>query len=153
MWGFAKKMRQSAVSRNFFYICKSLVGIKMHFSSHIRLFLARFFLILLSAIIVSGLLFIHKHTTRDGQIVIHIHPYDFTSSSSDNDHHRSDDEIYHLNIVFQGNYLITGAMEVELPGVLELRGEDLIYTEFYGAPVCTSLPYLRGPPPADTFRV
>lgn len=122
-------------------------------TDHIRLILARFFLVLLSAIIVSGVLFIHKHTTRDGQIIIHIHPYDFTDADSTTDHHQTEGEIYHLDIIFSGNYIGSAPAEVQMPGVIPLRGEDQVYAESDDSRDCHALPDLRGPPVASGLSV
>lgn len=54
-------------------------------------------------IVISGVVFMHKEVTSTGEIVTHIHPYDFTKKSQKS-HHKSDAEIQYLNIVFQGTF-------------------------------------------------
>lgn len=56
------------------------------------------------AIITSGVVFMHKEVTSTGEIVTHIHPYDFTQKGEPQ-HHHSDDEIQFLNVVFAGVFV------------------------------------------------
>lgn len=56
----------------------------------------------MSVIVISGIVFMHKEVTSDGQIITHVHPYDFTKKKSK--HHKSDAEIRYLDVVFQGTF-------------------------------------------------
>ena len=42
------------------------------------------------AIITSGVVFMHKEVTSTGEIVTHIHPYDFTQKGEPQHHHSYD---------------------------------------------------------------
>lgn len=98
-------------------------------------------------IIISGVVFMHKEVTSTGEIITHIHPYNFTKKKSQQEHHKSDDEIQYLNVVFQGAYVNTDIVVFEFA---------LSPLEFYvGYPQLTphlrstellDAYYLRGPP-------
>lgn len=112
---------------------------------NIRSFLALFQAGLLCLIMVSGMVFMHKHQTQDGRIVIHIHPYDL-SADADKPHHNSDDEIHLLDVVFQGVYLATATIPVDFQLLEQFR---FSYQEKATNPIFDSLAdyrYLRGPP-------
>jgi len=57
----------------------------------------------MSLIVISGIVFMHKEVTSDGQFITHVHPYDFTKKKNGS-HHKSDAEIRYLDIVFQGSF-------------------------------------------------
>ncbi|HMR18157.1 MAG TPA: hypothetical protein PKA53_02560 [Sphingobacterium sp.] len=110
-----------------------------------RRFIASSLAAWMSLIIISGVVFIHKEVTSTGEIVIHVHPYDFTDKSHKH-HHHSDAEIQYLNVLFHGSYIETSITAFEVP----------IFQEF---PYCFYIPYdystqshnpdhyyLRGPP-------
>ncbi|KGE15180.1 hypothetical protein [Sphingobacterium deserti] len=56
------------------------------------------------AIIISGVVFMHKEVTSTSEIITHVHPYDFTKKGEPH-HHDSDAEIQYLNVVFAGAFL------------------------------------------------
>ena len=97
------------------------------------------------AIITSGVVFMHKEVTSTGEIVTHIHPYDFTKKVEPH-HHHSDDEIQFLNVVFAGVFVANDLQVFELsvtPGMLRIH-----YAELVEAAASTLLFHydLRGPP-------
>lgn len=55
-------------------------------------------LALMSLIIISGVIFMHKEVKSTGEIVMHNHPYDFTSDQPRPQ--ETDDQIDFLNIVY-----------------------------------------------------
>lgn len=57
----------------------------------------------MSLIVVSGIVFMHKEVTSDGEIITHIHPYDFTKKKN-KPQHKSDAEIGYLDVIFQGTF-------------------------------------------------
>ncbi|MGV3762954.1 hypothetical protein [Parapedobacter sp.] len=63
--------------------------------------------VLFCLIVASGTVFMHKHKTRDGRIVIHTHPYNLKTDPATNPHHQSETEIYLLDALFQGRFLQT----------------------------------------------
>lgn len=85
------------------------------FGKAIRKLLAYIQLVLLISIVSSGMLFLHKHTTSSGQIVVHIHPYDLSTDPDTNKHHHSDNEIHFLDVVFHGSYLQTDFVLLDGP--------------------------------------
>jgi len=97
------------------------------------------------AIITSGVVFMHKEVTSTGEIVTHIHPYDFTKKGKPH-HHHSDDEIQFLNVVFAGVFVADDFPAFELsvtPILLCIHYAEL--TEH--APATLLFHYnLRGPP-------
>lgn len=95
-------------------------------------------------IIVSGIVFIHKEVTSTGEIVIHVHPYDFTDKTKH--HHDSDAEIQFLNVLFHGSFIESDFFAFETPIFTEFASEtQSLYRE---AHVTYTLQhyYLRGPP-------
>lgn len=65
-------------------------------------------------IIVSGVVFMHKEVTSSGEIITHVHPYDFTKKGTSH-HHESDGEIQYLNVVFAGNFLLSEMFIFQTP--------------------------------------
>lgn len=97
------------------------------------------------AIITSGIVFMHKEVTSTGEIVTHIHPYDFTKKGKPH-HHHSDDEIQYLNVVYAGVFISTDLQAFEFsitPVPLRIHYAELVETAAY-----TLLFHydLRGPP-------
>jgi len=96
-------------------------------------------------IIISGIVFIHKEVTSTGEVIIHIHLYDFTQKNKKH-HHKSDSEIQYLNVVFTGTYLATANFVFEqAPTPFEYHidyAELLVSYTFRKA----FHPNLRGPP-------
>lgn len=65
-------------------------------------------------IVISGVVFMHKEVTSTGEIITHIHPYDFTKGKTPH-HHESDAEIQYLNVVFNGTYIQSDFVIFEMP--------------------------------------
>lgn len=96
-------------------------------------------------IIISGVVFMHKEVTSTGEIITHVHPYDFTKKSEPH-HHHSDDEIQYLNVVFAGAFLAPALLVFEMaisPLILRIR-----YAEIHEKVAATAIfhYHLRGPP-------
>ncbi|MCS3553194.1 MULTISPECIES: hypothetical protein [unclassified Sphingobacterium] len=111
---------------------------------HIRKILASMQLALISLIIISGVIFMHKEVKSNGEIVMHNHPYDFT-----NDQPRpqeSDDQIDFLNVVYNQNFVQSEFIVFEQP----IRTIVHIYSYQVYTPVVTNRvvdhAFLRGPP-------
>ncbi|SEK18693.1 hypothetical protein [Parapedobacter koreensis] len=115
-------------------------------NSTIRSRLARFQAILFCLLVASGTVFMHKHKTADGRIIIHTHPYNLKKDPDTNRHHQSDTEIHLLDIAFHGNLIqvqpvhytqpvFTPACLVYLP----YRTPSWQFNKLHYA-------YLRGPP-------
>ena len=98
----------------------------------------------MSVIIISGIVFIHKEVTSKGEIVTHIHPYDFTNKSKH--HHHSDAEIQFLNVLFHGSFIETDLVAFEIPVFQEFRYACYkpYYTSYHS--YTPQHYYLRGPP-------
>ncbi|WP_140937385.1 hypothetical protein [Sphingobacterium lumbrici] len=96
-------------------------------------------------IVISGVVFMHKEITSSGEIVTHIHPYDFTDQSHKN-HHKSDGEIQYLNIVFQGSFISSDFIIFELPFFQEFQFENYTYYSYREYTSVFNSYYLRGPP-------
>lgn len=75
----------------------------MHKPTTYRLALARFLLLWMCSIIISGVVFMHKEVTATGEIVTHIHPYNLGEKK--HHQHHSDAEIRYLDILYQGSYM------------------------------------------------
>lgn len=101
-------------------------------------------LALISLIIISGVIFMHKEVKSNGEIVMHNHPYDFT-----NDQPRpqeSDDEIDFLNVVYYQNFVQSEFIVFEEP-ILTIVHEYhyQVYTPIVTNRVVAHA-FLRGPP-------
>lgn len=95
-------------------------------------------------IITSGVVFMHKEVKSTGEIVTHIHPYDFTKKGKA--HHKSDAEIEFLNVVFSGTFTSPSITLYDLelsPIILSAKHPQLI--EGF-TPKVTPSELLRGPP-------
>lgn len=99
----------------------------------------------MTLIVISGVIFMHKEVTSTGEIVTHIHPYDFTNS--DNPHqHNSDAEIEFLNMLYQGTYLQADLLVWEAPLDIPLyRQENFVSKSKLFYSECRHYD-LRGPP-------
>lgn len=97
----------------------------MKIGEQIRIALAYVQLLLLVGITGSGMLFMHKHTTSSGAIVVHIHPYNL-KKDPDAKHHHSDNQIHFLDVVFQGYYLLTEFTDISAPLAQEVAKIRLI---------------------------
>jgi len=115
-------------------------------SNHIRAKLALFQAILFCLITASGTIFMHKHKTADGRIVIHTHPYNLKKDPDATKHHHSDTEIHLLDVVFQGSFLQPHFLYYEQPILTPIC---VAYTPFQTSRLQTDFfdsIYLRGPP-------
>ena len=81
----------------------------------IRSKLALFQAVLFALIVASGTVFMHKHKTRDGRIIIHTHPYNLKTDTNTSPHHQSETEIYLLDAIFHGRFLQTDFTTYEQP--------------------------------------
>ncbi len=96
-------------------------------------------------IIISGVVFMHKEVTSSGEIITHVHPYDFTKKGTSH-HHESDAEIQYLNVVFAGSFVLSAMFIFQTP--LRTLTYYIKYAWLTQNPVAqTILHYhLRGPP-------
>ncbi|MDR2274192.1 MAG: hypothetical protein LBF27_25010 [Sphingobacterium sp.] len=110
---------------------------------NLRQLIASFQLALMSLIILSGVVFMHKEVKSTGEIVMHTHPYDFTKKEKPQE---TDDQIDYLNVIYQNTYVQAEFIILELPIPREIQtiGYNSICPEVSTA---TNSPYyLRGPP-------
>lgn len=118
----------------------------MIYKQKIRTILAYAQALLLITIVGSGMLFMHKHQTSSGKIVIHVHPYNLKTDPEGAKHQHTDNEAHFLDVVFNGSYLQADIASVETPMSIILTG-----TLFQKIPSnITQQPdlkiFLRGPP-------
>lgn len=111
-----------------------------------RKFLASMHLGILVSILTSGAIFMHKHKTSDGEIVIHTHPYKIGENPIEKTHHQSEGEIHYFDVLYSGSFLITESNPINftLFNWIEKEYTNLIPSDYY-----QTLPYshyLRGPP-------
>ncbi|WP_237249543.1 hypothetical protein [Sphingobacterium faecale] len=99
----------------------------------------------MSVIVISGIVFMHKEVTSKGEIITHIHPYNFTKKK-DKHHHKNDAEIQFLNVVFQGTFIETVFDIFEAPFFQEFNYTTYTFysTTYYFTEHLDT--YLRGPP-------
>lgn len=112
-------------------------------TGNIRQFIASFQLVLMSLIIISGVVFMHKEVKSTGEIVMHTHPYDFTKKEKPQE---TDDQIDYLNVIYQNTYVQTEFTVLELPVPREVPKTDYgtICPDVFG--ITIDHYYLRGPP-------
>jgi len=118
----------------------------VRWNNDIRSRFALFQVILFCLIVASGTVFMHKHKTRDGRIVIHTHPYNLKTDPDASKHHQSDTEIHLLDVIFQGSFLQTPFTAYEQPflAVISMTYLPLrVLRPQNGRP---DFAYLRGPP-------
>src|SRR5690606_11546063 len=96
-------------------------------ANNIRSKLALFQAVLFGLIVASGTVFMHKHKTRDGRIIIHTHPYNLKTDPSTNPHHQSETEIYLLDAILSGRFLHTNFTSYEQPFIEPLTIAYLPY--------------------------
>lgn len=112
----------------------------------IRQRLARFQVVLFCLIVASGTVFMHKHKTRDGRIIIHTHPYNLNTDPDTSPHHQSETEIHLLDAIFQGSFLQAEFTVYEEPVISPFVVAYLPY-QTHHIPVDESRRrYPRGPP-------
>lgn len=99
----------------------------------------------MSLIVISGIVFMHKEVTSSGEIITHIHPYDFTKKK-DKHQHKSDAEIRYLDVVFQGSFIEPRFDTFELPiqHGFEITAYFSYFKSYYLETI--SLSFSRGPP-------
>ncbi|MFD1769514.1 hypothetical protein [Sphingobacterium suaedae] len=114
-------------------------------STTYRSFVASLLSAWMIAIIISGVVFMHKEVTSTGEIITHVHPYDFTKKGKSH-HHHSDGEIQYLNVVFAGAFLANDLLVYEL--ALTPRHLRIHYAELIESVRSESIVHydLRGPP-------
>lgn len=92
----------------------------MRWNNNIRATLALLQVALLCLIVASGSLFMHKHKTASGKIVIHVHPYDLSQEGAEPLHHKTEREIHFLDVVFHGQFLQTSFSNLAAPVAVPL---------------------------------
>ncbi|MFZ4262534.1 hypothetical protein ACFRAE_10835 [Sphingobacterium sp. HJSM2_6] len=119
----------------------------MHTINTYRQNIASFLVIWMFAIIISGVVFMHKEVTSTGEFVTHIHPYNLGEKKQHQ--HQSDAEIRFLDIVFQGSYLQWNSITYIAPilqVVLEIDFAAQIFSE-----IKQSLQFYTGNSPPITL--
>lgn len=98
----------------------------------------------MSLIVISGIVFMHKEVTSKGEIITHIHPYDFTKKQKH--HHKNDSEIRYLNILHLGTFIESTFTIFQAPIIPEfpLYKPSTYILSYKYSPIFHS--YLRGPP-------
>lgn len=101
-------------------------------------------LALMSLIIISGVIFMHKEVKSNGEIVMHNHPYDFTSDQPRPQ--ESDDQIDFLNVVYHQNFVQTEFTIFEQPIRTEFEYDHFHEEKPVFATRSVDHYFLRGPP-------
>ncbi|GEM_PF-1165557 len=114
--------------------------------NNIRSKLALFQAILFCLIVASGTVFMHKHKTADGRIVIHTHPYNLKTDPDTTKHHQSESEIHLLDVVFRGNFIQTQFVHFEQPIITPICIAYLAFRALGPQASHFHYAYLRGPP-------
>lgn len=111
-----------------------------------RVLLAYVQVTLMIGIIISGLLFVHKHKTQTGEIVVHNHPYNLKEDPDKIPHHETDDEIHFLDVIFSGSFVVYGSLSIDFPFLAGIpKAYSALVTEKLHQ-LEISHYYLRGPP-------
>ena len=98
----------------------------------------------MSMIVISGIVFMHKEVTSKGEIVTHIHPYDFTKKQKH--HHKSDAEIRFLDVLHYGTFTQSEFITYEVPILSEFKIVNLLGYLCPRESVTILHSFLRGPP-------
>ena len=98
----------------------------------------------MSLIVVSGIVFMHKEVTSKGEIVTHIHPYDFTKKQKHQ--HKSDSEIHFLDVLHHGTFVKSDFITFEVPIISEFTFTNLTGYICANKSVTLFYTFLRGPP-------
>lgn len=69
----------------------------MHHLNNVRFGIARFLLVLYTAVLVNGVVFRHAHRLSDGTIICHAHPYKGSPGTQFPNHSHSRDELLWLD--------------------------------------------------------
>lgn len=106
--------------------------------------LATLLAVWMGIIVISGIVFMHKEVTSDGEIITHIHPYDFTKK--DKDHHKSDAEIRFLDVVYQGTFVGSNFSTFDTPFFQVFYSEynQVLQDKYHFERLFST--FLRGPP-------
>ncbi|HLW50120.1 MAG TPA: hypothetical protein VKZ78_04050 [Sphingobacteriaceae bacterium] len=111
-----------------------------------RVLIAYIQTVLLVSIVGSGMLFMHKHTTSSGQIIIHIHPYNLKSDPDGTKHKHSENEIHFLDVVFNGTYIQTKSLTFDASVWGDYVVTQSVPTVSGVSTDFNSILFLRGPP-------
>nr|WP_262903824.1 hypothetical protein [Sphingobacterium bovistauri] len=98
----------------------------------------------MTVIVISGIVFMHKEVTSKGEIITHIHPYDFTKQQQHQ--HKSDSEIHYLDVLFHGNFIKSDFITFEAPIIPEFTIYHSIGYVSSTQIVALFYSFLRGPP-------
>ncbi|MGK6349987.1 hypothetical protein [Parapedobacter sp. DT-150] len=115
-------------------------------NNSIRPKIALFQAILFCLIVASGTVFMHKHKTADGRIVIHTHPYNLNKDPDATKHHHSDTEIHLLDVIFHGNFIQPQFTHYVQPVITPIHVAYLPYRARGLETKDLHYAYLRGPP-------
>ncbi len=113
---------------------------------NIRPQLALFQAALFCLIVASGTVFMHKHKTADGRIVIHVHPYNLKTDPDATKHHQSASQIHLLDVVFQGSIIQTDFFSYAQPIITPVPMAWGLYRLQDAPATAFTDTYLRGPP-------
>lgn len=111
-----------------------------------RVLIAYIQTVLLVSIVGSGMLFMHKHTTSSGQIVIHVHPYNLKTDPDGTKHKHSENEIHFLDVVFNGSYIQTKSFAFDATIWGDYVVNQSVPTVSGESDDFNSILFLRGPP-------
>lgn len=103
-------------------------------------------MVMLVSIICSGMLFMHKHTTASGQIIVHIHPYNLKTDPDASKHHQNENEIHFLDVVFHGSYLQTDFISLPSPFFITPVQQQVLPVLVKVSQDAEYHLFLRGPP-------
>ncbi|SEL81115.1 hypothetical protein [Parapedobacter koreensis] len=110
-----------------------------------RPYVGYFFAVLFSLNLASNTLFMHSHSTVNGRVIIHVHPYKLNKKDGQQ-HRHSERGLYMLDYTFHAALLLETPQSICVPAVST-------YKRIFAVPqvVNTLQPpantaYLRGPP-------
>src|SRR5690606_3380531 len=84
----------------------------------------------MSVIVISGIVFMHKEVTSKGEIVIHVHPYDFTKKHK----HKRHGGIRLFDVLYQRPFKQTDIHVFEVPFFPEFPiDRNVVYSCFLPA--------------------
>lgn len=100
---------------------------------------------LMMSIIISGIIFMHKEVTSTGEVITHVHPYNFGEKQKHQ--HNSDAQIRLLDVLFQGVFVEPSFTNFEfvVPQIFIVNYSSRVFEELIKVSIFHL--FLRGPPP------
>lgn len=143
---YGTRLRHFLFTKFIHYIYLLKFSVSMFHLQKLRKFLAALHAGILLVILTSGAIFMHKHHTSDGEIVIHTHPYKLSDNPIEKSHHQTDSEIHYFDVLYSGSYLSVNELPINFTVFSWVNKEYIPLTPSNLITFNSDRIYLRGPP-------